>query len=236
MGSFIQYRGRSGRRGGVGQVASSGVSFVRVGYVQRLPLGPVLRREVGAPPDLLLGRGSAAPGCCKLVLRFSGRTDPTPAPVADCVRIGAGTYNVVELLLFHHAQGLTAGCLAFAGNCPGDRVRRALAGGDAGPDADPNAPGARGAVLLHSAVPTAEFGGQWPPGVPLQIHTREADFWGDADVARRLAATIEGAELFLYPGEAHLFTDQSLPDYDAGAAALLKERVLGFLERIDASR
>ena len=97
-------------------------------------------------------------------------------------------------------------------------------------------PGARGAVLLHSAVPTSEFGGQWPPGVPLQIHTREADSWGDADVAGQLAATIEGAELFLYPGEAHLFTDQSLPDYDAGAAALLKQRVLAFLERIDAAR
>jgi hypothetical protein len=35
---------------------------------------------------------------------------------------------------------------------------------------------------------------EWPIGVPLQIHTREDDEWGDADVARGLA---EGAELFL---------------------------------------
>jgi dienelactone hydrolase len=93
------------------------------------------------------------------------------------------------------------------------------------------APGLR---VSASAPPSS--GGQWPPGVPLQIHTREADSWGDADVARQLAATIEGAELFLYPGEAHLFTDRSLPDYDAGAAALLEQRVLGFLARLDGPR
>jgi dienelactone hydrolase len=63
----------------------------------------------------------------------------------------------------------------------------------------------------------------------------EADPLGDADVARQLAATVEGAELFLYPGEKHLFSDQSLPDYDRPAATLLKQRVLAFLARIDAS-
>jgi len=35
--------------------------------------------------------------------------------------------------------------------------------------------------------------------------------------------------LFLYPGDGHLFADSSLPDYDAGAAKLVKERVLAFL-------
>ncbi len=37
------------------------------------------------------------------------------------------------------------------------------------------------------------------------------------------------AELFLYPGDRHLFADNSLPSYDAGAAALLTRRVLDFL-------
>jgi dienelactone hydrolase len=69
-------------------------------------------------------------------------------------------------------------------------------------------------------------------GVPLQIHMMEADEWvleGDLDAARELERTIEGAELFLYPGDRHLFADNSLPDYDESAAALLKERVLAFL-------
>jgi dienelactone hydrolase len=90
-------------------------------------------------------------------------------------------------------------------------------------------PGAKGALLLHGSVPLEEFGGVWPPGVPLQIHTMEDDDWGDVEVGRRLAATIPGAELFVYAGDVHLFTDDSLPAYDAGAAALVRERVLGFL-------
>jgi dienelactone hydrolase len=38
--------------------------------------------------------------------------------------------------------------------------------------------------------------------------------------------------LFTYPGDRHLFADRSLPGYDEDAAALLTERVLGFLEDI----
>jgi dienelactone hydrolase len=94
-------------------------------------------------------------------------------------------------------------------------------------------PGARGAVLVSSAVPTSEFGGTWPDGVPLQIHMMQDDpivrDEGDLDVARQLAVSIDGAELFVYPGEKHLFVDDSLPDYDESAATLLKQRVLGFL-------
>jgi len=63
----------------------------------------------------------------------------------------------------------------------------------------------------------------------------EADEWvleGDVDAARELDKTIGGAELFLYPGDRHLFADNSLPDYDESAAALLKERVLAFSEAV----
>jgi dienelactone hydrolase len=91
-------------------------------------------------------------------------------------------------------------------------------------------PGASGALLFHAAIPTSEFGGPWPQGVPLQIHTMEDDELGDVDVAHELVAEVEGAELFLYPGDRHLFTDRSLPDYDEGAARLVTERVLSFLE------
>jgi dienelactone hydrolase len=191
---------------------------------------------------------------------------------------------VAELLLFHHAHGLTAGCLSFA-----DELRAAghvvhapdLYDGKTFADLDdgvgyarevgfdtigergrlaaeglPNEivyagfslgampaqmlaqtrPGAKGALLLHGCVPPAEFGGPWPQGVPLQIHLMEADEWaleGDLDAARELDETVESAELFLYPGDRHLFADNSLPDYDESAATLLKQRVLSFLDNIE---
>ena len=191
---------------------------------------------------------------------------------------------MAELLLFHHAQGLTAGCLSFA-----DELRAAghvvhapdLYDGKTFADLDdgvgyarevgfdtigergrlaaeglPNEivyagfslgampaqmlaqtrPGATGALLFHGCVLPSEFGGPWPQGVPLQIHLMEADEWaleGDLDAARELDETVESAELFLYPGDRHLFADNSLPDYDESAATLLKQRVLSFLDNID---
>ena len=193
---------------------------------------------------------------------------------------------MAELLLFHHAQGLTAGCLSFA-----DELRAAghvvhapdlydgrtfaeladgmgyvqqlgfdtfMERGRLAAEGLPNEivyagfslgampaqmlaqtrPGAKGALLSHSCVPTSEFGRAWPQGVPLQIHMMDADEWvlppnEDLDVARRLADTVESAELFLYPGDRHLFADSSLPDYDENAAALLEQRVLGFLARVE---
>jgi dienelactone hydrolase len=191
---------------------------------------------------------------------------------------------MAEVVLFHHAQGQTAGFLAFA-----DELRTAghtvhtpdlydgrtfstldegvayakQVGFDKLPERGrlaaeslPNEvvyagfslgampaqmlaqtrPGATGALLFHAAFPTSEFGGPWPEGVPVQIHMMESDEWvleGDLDAARELAETIEGAELFLYPGDRHLFADNSLPDYDEKAAALLTERVLAFLKGVD---
>jgi len=187
---------------------------------------------------------------------------------------------MTELVLFHHAQGLTPGCVSFA-----DALRAAdhvvhtpdlyegrtfaeLTDGMAyvreagfgtimerGRLAAESLPaeivyagmslgampaqmltqtrsGAKGALLLHAAIPLSEFGGAWPKGVPLQIHTMEDDELGDVDVARELAETVEGAEVFLYPGDGHLFTDDSLPDYDEAAAALVRQRALGFLDAV----
>jgi dienelactone hydrolase len=94
-------------------------------------------------------------------------------------------------------------------------------------------PGARGALLLEACVPPSEFGSSWPDDVPVQIHGMEADpsFAGEGDLDAALALVDEAAnaELFLYPGDHHLFADTSLPSYDAGAAALLTKRVLAFL-------
>jgi dienelactone hydrolase len=186
---------------------------------------------------------------------------------------------VTEVVLFHHAQGLTPGVVSFAdalraaghevhtpdlyegatfedldsgvGHAQqigfGTVLERGITAAAGLPDAVVYAgfslgvlpaqhlaqtrPGARAAVLMHGAFPPGEFG-DWPPGLPLQMHTMADDDWGDVDVARELAATVDGAELFLYAGNAHLFTDDSLPAFDAAASALVKERVLGFLARL----
>ncbi len=98
-------------------------------------------------------------------------------------------------------------------------------------------PGALGALFLHGAVPLDELGdGTWPAGVPLQVHTMEDDDWGDVDVARKLARKVDGAEVFFYPGDRHLFTDDSIEEFEPGAAALVLERSLDLLARIDASQ
>ncbi|WP_369181827.1 dienelactone hydrolase family protein [Streptomyces mutabilis] len=96
-------------------------------------------------------------------------------------------------------------------------------------------PGAKGALLLEACLPVSEFGGAWPQDVPVQVHGMDADPFfsgeGDVDAARALVGTAADGELFLYPGDRHLFTDSSLPSYDEHAAALATHRVLGFRDR-----
>jgi len=189
---------------------------------------------------------------------------------------------MAEILLFHHALGLTPAVLSFAGELraaghvvhtpdlfEGETFTTVSAGVghaqrigfnsildrgvSAGEDL-PNGivyagfslgvmpaqklaqtrPGAKGALLFSACLPASEFGA-WPQGVPAQIHMMENDEFaleGDLDAARELAGSAEGVEVFLYPGDGHLFAEKSLPDYDEGATKLLKQRVLGFLGAI----
>jgi dienelactone hydrolase len=97
-------------------------------------------------------------------------------------------------------------------------------------------PGARGALLMSGCLPVSEFGEAWPDGVPVDVHGKDADpfFAEDLEAAQALVESTDGAELFLYPGEEHLFADSSLPAYDAAAAALLTKRVLAFLDTVQA--
>jgi len=188
---------------------------------------------------------------------------------------------MAEVLLFHHAQGQTAGFHAFADelqraghtvNTPdlfdgrtfgsideglaytgevgfgeiigrGERAAEELpselvyAGFSLGvvvaQKLAQTRPGARGALLFYSCVPTSEFGTPWPADVPVQIHGMDADpifvDEGDIDAARAIVESTEHAELFLYPGDQHYFADSSLPTYDEGATKLLTQRVLAFL-------
>lgn len=101
-------------------------------------------------------------------------------------------------------------------------------------------PGARGALLFDGCLPvTGEWAvGPWPAGVPVQIHGMDRDryfaFEGDLDAAREIVATVgpEIAELFTYPGDAHLFADSSLRSYDPEAAVLATDRARRFLKQL----
>ena len=57
-------------------------------------------------------------------------------------------------------------------------------------------------------------------------------FAEDLPAARELAESTPQAELFVYPGERHLFADSSLEAFDEDAASLLRERVHSFLGRL----
>ncbi|WP_448060157.1 dienelactone hydrolase family protein [Cellulomonas hominis] len=191
---------------------------------------------------------------------------------------------MAEVILFHHAQGLTSGVRDFAAtlreaghevHVPDlyegrtfdtvaegvDHARSVgfdtiLERGAAAADGLPSGlvyagfslgvlpaqmlaqtrPGAKGALLMHGCVPVSEFGDAWPVGVPVQVHGMDRDPYfvdeGDLDAARELVAGAPEAELFLYPGDGHLFADRSVGDYDAGAAAVLVGRVVRFLDGV----
>lgn len=94
-------------------------------------------------------------------------------------------------------------------------------------------PGARGALFFHGCLPLSEFGdGSWP-GIPVQIHAMDHDPFfvdeGDIEAARALVQKVHRAQLFLYPGDGHLFADNSLASYDEPAARLMMQRVLAAL-------
>lgn len=96
-------------------------------------------------------------------------------------------------------------------------------------------PGALAGLFYHSFADPTWFG-TWPDGVPAQIHSMDADpsfvDEGDLDAARPFVESHPEVELFLYPGDGHLFADSSLSDYDEGATTLLLERSLALLEKL----
>ena len=101
-------------------------------------------------------------------------------------------------------------------------------------------PLARGVLLYEACIPiSGEWAfGPWPDGLPVQIHGMDKDPFfaleGDIDAAREIVETIgsEQAELFSYPGDQHLFTDSSLPSFDADATGLVLQRSKEFLDRV----
>ena len=82
------------------------------------------------------------------------------------------------------------------------------------------APAARCSSMASCRTPSSATRG---PRVSLvQIHAMEDDAWFGEDLpsAQALADSTDAAELFLYPGDKHLFADASTADYDAEAASV----------------
>ena len=168
-------------------------------------------------------------------LRAAGHTVHTPD------LFDGRTFDSIEEG-FEHSRGVDADALAdrAAESLPAELVYAGFSYG-VGPAQRlaQTRPGARGALLFHACYPiTGEWAfGPWLDGVPVQVHGMDADPFfaleGDLDAARELVETVgPSAELYLYPGDQHLFTDRSLPSYDEEAAALLTRRVLDFLAGI----
>jgi len=71
----------------------------------------------------------------------------------------------------------------------------------------------------------------------VQIHGMNKDPFfgleGDIDAVRDLVWTVgpDFGQLFVYPGDKHLFTDSSLPSYDSDPTVLVLQRSQEFLDR-----
>src|SRR6266542_1216603 len=161
--------------------------------------------------------------------------DAEAAMPSECVR----SWALAEVVLFHHALGLTDPVRRFAAALRGaghtvhapdlydgrtfDTIEDGLAHSEeiGGPMAIVD----RARVAVES-LPLGQWGDNWPAtwpeGVRLQLHILEGD--EDFEFAQGLAAIVPGAELFVYPGTEHYFAE-----HDDQAAALLTQRVLAFL-------
>ncbi|KAB1112419.1 dienelactone hydrolase family protein [Micromonospora aurantiaca] len=154
-----------------------------------------------------------------------------PATISDGAalikRIGG---DVLDRRADALVAGLPAG-LVYAGVSWGAAIAQRLAQTRAG---------ARAALLYEACLPvTGEWAiGPWPDGVAVQVHGMERDPFfgleGDVDAARELVSIVgpERGELYVYPGDRHLFTDSSLPSYDAEATALVVSRSRELLDRL----
>lgn len=112
-------------------------------------------------------------------------------------------------------------------------VRRLLLGCPARSDACPEPTWRQGRPalrVLHPHHRSRRFG-SWPSGVPVQIHGAAGDefFQEDLPAAEALVRTVgsDGAALFTYPGDHHLFADRSLPSHDPKSADRLTQTLTG---------
>ncbi len=117
---------------------------------------------------------------------------------------------MTEIVLFHHAGGLTDGVVAFAQSVGEETFA------------------ARVTDVVWSLPTDLVYGA----GVPVQAHVTEGDEWRELDAEKEYVAEIPGAELFVYPGSGHLFAEPGHPDFDEEVARLATGRVLDFLSAL----
>jgi dienelactone hydrolase len=163
------------------------------------------------------------------LLRDAGHETFTPdlfdGEVFDTLEEGIAkrdALGVEELLRRAHAavDGLPSQAV-YAGFSMGAAPAQLLAG---------TRPNARGAVLMHGALPLEALSiAEWPADVPVQVHHAERDPWVDGRAVEALAERVPSIEVFHYPGSGHLFTDHGSPDHDPVSSARLARRVLGLL-------
>jgi dienelactone hydrolase len=71
------------------------------------------------------------------------------------------------------------------------------------------------------------------PGLPVQVHVAGADPFAPEPAVGRwhadAAAAGLAAEVFIYPGAGHFYTDSELADYHATAARRTWQRITTFL-------
>ena len=177
---------------------------------------------------------------------------PGVAAFAEALRTAGHTVHTPDLFDGHTFGSIEEGA-EFAGNVGfGTLIDRGVAEADGLPDGLVYAgfslgvlpaqklaqtrPGARGALFFHSCLPPTEFSAGWPPGVPIQIHGMDNDPFfvgeGDVDAAKAIVESAPDAELFLYPGDRHLFAELDQPSFDLVATQLLTQRALDFLRRV----
>jgi len=99
-------------------------------------------------------------------------------------------------------------------------------------------PGTRAAVLIHAPLMVRNLGWTvWPSNVPVQVHFADRDPIRNQAVIDALGAKVRQSgsnfEQFDYEASGHLFADPAFPAYNPNAAALVTQRVLEFLQRID---
>ena len=191
--------------------------------------------------------------------------------------------GVAEILLFHHARGLTPGVVHFADilRAAGHTVhapdlydgvtfedtesgvahmrevgqetlmRRGVAAAADLPDGVVYAGmsmgcgvaaylalvgrrgSARGALFLFGAPDPRWFETDWPADLPAIALQTVDDPWREASEDEGFRARVPGGELVDYPGDRHLFLDDSTEEYDPAVAAQATDRILTWLAALD---